>query len=228
MVSRKSPRQAAVIGIVALLFGSGVMLFQTSRAENPHDGDTALNAEIAAVERDLLGSRDPEQRAAAEAKLAILIEERAARAAARSLAPANNAQDATKAAQLDISSKEAASEAAGYSPVIRATGTGQFVEGTPWDRQRDAFAATVSWRSAPGSDGVATAIWAGGFRGDSPNGALLVRRFVASSGTVVEDRMLQITGHGTVMLADEKDGILELRGSDGKDIAFDTKTMAFK
>lgn len=222
--------RASVVIVIALLLASGSILLQVVRAQGPTAGDSVFNAEIAAVERDVAHAKSAEQRDAAEAKLQVLLDEKAARDAARRRRPATEQEDAAKMADLEASSRQAEAEASSYDPVFRRTGTGELVQGTPWDQPHGAtFVSHVWWRSRQYSDGTRLAVWVGGFRGDSANGAILLRRYIDDgNGSIVQDKLTQVPGHGTLTITDEQEGVLILRGADGTSLAFDTNSLQLR
>lgn len=221
MKTRSIQVHAPILAAAALVLAGGALLLRVTSAESPGHDDV-LDKEIAAVQSDVAGASIPAERAAALAKLEVLLEEKASREAAREEPPASDGADAKKFADLETSSRQAAAEAARYSPVLGATGTGELLEGTPWNRPRDGFVSSTWWRGAPGPDGTRLAIWAGGFPNDPERGALLVRRFVDDgNGTVVEDIMVDVAGRGRLTIAGEEDNVLGLTAPDGTTLRFD-------
>jgi hypothetical protein len=213
-----------------LILGAGVfLLVRATNAQSPNDADAVLQAEISAVQRDVAGAASADERAAAQAKLQVLLDEKAARDTARAKRPATKAEDATKFAELDASSKQAEAETTAYTPVLRSTETGDLLEGTPWNTNDRSFVANTWWRSSKASDGTRLAVWAGSIRTDSARGAVLARRFIDDgAGTVVRDQLISVSGHGGLSFVDEHGGVLTLRAADGTEMAFDTRSLTFR
>jgi hypothetical protein len=159
----------------------------------------------------------------------VLLDEEAARAAASAKRPATREEDAAKAAALQATSEQAAAESSGYSPVIRATETGELMRGSPWNTNDKSFAAAIWWEGPRSDDGTRLAVWAGGFRADPSRSAVLVRRFVDDGdGTVVKDEVVKASGHGALSIVDEHGGVLALKADDGTVLTFDTTSLSFR
>jgi hypothetical protein len=214
--------------VVVLLLGvGGVAVVQTTRADPPAAGDAVLDHEIAAVQKDVAGAPAGDQRAAAQAKLDVLLREKQERNAARAARPATKEEDAAKFAALESYEKTAAAQSAHYTPLIRATGTGSLFEGMPWNGQDKNFASGIYWRGPKAADGTQLGVWGGTIRNAPSAGGVLAVRFV-DDGSVRTSQLITVPGHGPLSIVDERDGIISLRGSDGAALSFDTSSLTVR
>jgi hypothetical protein len=219
-------RHLASLLVVLVLTLGGVAAVRTTMAQPPPAGDAALDHEIAGVQRDVAGA-PPEQRAAAQAKLDVLLKEKQERDAARAARPATKEEDAAKAATLEAFSKAVEGQAAARTQLIRATDTGALFEGMPWNYGEKTFAAGVCWRGPKLADGTRLDVWAGAIRNDPTAGGVLARRFV-DDGSVVASQLINVAGHGALSIVDEQGGVINLRGTDGATLSFDTMSLTLR
>lgn len=207
------------VAALSLLTVAAAVVVRPSHGQPRAESDAGLGAEIVAVQHDLVGAKDAQERAAAQAKLQVLLDEKSSIEAARAKPPATKEEDQKKLAELEASSREAASETAGYSPVVRQTDRGELLTGEPWNTNDRSFRSGIWWRGPKAADGTRLAVWAG-IKG--ADGALLVRTYLDGTDTPVSDRVIPIPGHGVMSIADESGGFIDIRGADGSQFFFDT------
>lgn len=221
-------RSARLLACLMLLAGAAVLVLRSTVAQDPGD-DSGLDAEIVAASRDVEGAKSPQERAAAQAKLDVLLHEKAEREAARASRPGTTEEDLAKSADAQDFAATAEAEAARRNPVLSSTDTGEILTGAPWNTNDKSFVASLWWQGPRATDGTRLAIWAGGSRTDKSNGAVLVYRFLDDgNGTIASQQSFQMPGHGHLRLVGEQSGKVEIEAADGTLFTFDTHSLSFR
>ena len=221
-------RGAASVAIVTVLAGAALLFAQRTDA-NPSTAATwQLDSEIAAVQRDVDGAKDnPSARADAQAKLKILLDERTERDAALRQRPATKAEEDAKKAQADAFSKEVEGTNESHHQALRKTETGELRDNSPITNEKGLL-GNITWVGQPESDGYRLVIWGLGLRADSTKGVVIIGRASDITDDYRSITRLEVPGHGQLTVIDEKGGAVIMRGADGTELLFDTKTLAFR
>jgi len=220
-INRGLPWAAVLISVVAL---GAIVPFLASRGGAQAPGNDQLDAEIAAAGRDVAGAVDPSQRALAQEKLKILLDERATVEAAAKQPPASRAGEEAKARALaDEISRNQADHAPIYV-VVRDTDRGEIRRtGSPASATEFVSGGTV-WVSDASPAGLRTYIYGG----VGPNGHSALRIHEGRDGDLPRfvKAVSPVSDVGKLVVVDEQMGVLQIDSDAGR-LTFDIVTATF-